>query len=370
MKFTAQKSALQEALTITGKCVGSASIIPIISCYKFDIDGDNLTITGGNMEVFLSKSLTVTGGSFKKAIAIPANKLATLIKELPEQDISFEISVSAAATVVIIKHKNGKYTIPCENGEDYPMLPFQDDCSFTMGSQEMFIGIDKSMFACSADTTDRFGCLNIAIEANEITFTGASGTAIGTRAFELPESQESKNVLIPARAMTTLRGVGCDELITVCIGDRSIKFVLNETSILYSMLFDGVYPDVKAVLPIDNSKVVVSDTKSILSAIKRVSNFCNPGENALTFSFSENLVKISLNNLFGESANEEIEIEYLKEPLDIKLNSQQLVKILSRIDGDKVEIRLEDFKKGVIINEIDADIAGRTNLMLTSPYLK
>ncbi|KQC02065.1 DNA polymerase III subunit beta [Pedobacter sp. Hv1] len=364
-KFTVQKSILLDALTITGKGI-SNSILPILQSYLFKVEDDYIFITAGNMEVFLTTKVDISGNKFSRSFAIPAKRLLDWVKELPEQGIEFNLQDNLA----VITTGNAKCTIPIEDGNNFPLIDITDPTVLEISSESLMLGIDRSLFACSLDVLrpSLTGVL-IEFENREISFTGCDTHVLGTYSQMIETKLEDRmSFIIPNKVMTILRSLTCAENLKICIGKRSIQFETDEKTVVQSMLIDDSYPDWRGILPLKNDRHFFIQKDLLYGSVKRVRQFSNFGTSLIDLEIGDNKCKVSAKNEIGENADEDILLDYPYEPLKICVNGNKLISCLSKYGTELVHFSIKDGKHGIIIREDNENLTDKSNLMLLMPF--
>ena len=119
-----------------------------------------------------------------------------------------------------------------------------------------------------------------------------------------------------------------------------IKFEFNN-SILISKLIDGKFPNYVQVIPKDNQKKLTVDLKSFLNSVDRVASVSLDKKDGVKFSLSKDSLNLSVNNTNSGDGKENLGVKFDHE-LDISFNSRYLIDVASQLDGDSIEIYLND----------------------------
>ena len=110
---------------------------------------------------------------------------------------------------------------------------------------------------------------------------------------------------------------------------------------IISRTINEVFPDYESVIPIDNEKVLKTDKKTLLGAIRRVSIFSNKSTHQVAFNISKESLIIHTEDPESSSrAKEEIIGEYEGDDLIIGYNGEYLKDVISHISSENVIIKL------------------------------
>src|SRR5690625_7610715 len=89
MKFIVSSSNLLKNVNLISGVINTNNTLPILDNFLFELDGNQLKITGSDLETTISTTLEVESTDSSK-IAIPSKILADTLKTFPEQPKSEE----------------------------------------------------------------------------------------------------------------------------------------------------------------------------------------------------------------------------------------------------------------------------------------
>jgi DNA polymerase-3 subunit beta len=128
-----------------------------------------------------------------------------------------------------------------------------------------------------------------------------------------------------------------------------IKFELND-SILISKLIDGKFPNYSQVIPKNNQKKLQIDLKLFLNSVDRVASVSLDKKDGVKFNLKKDVLNLSVNNTNSGDGNESLNVKF-DHDLDISFNSRYLIDVASQLDGDKIEIYLNDTGSPALIKD-------------------
>jgi DNA polymerase-3 subunit beta len=129
--------------------------------------------------------------------------------------------------------------------------------------------------------------------------------------------------------------------VAVELSPGKIRFSVGEV-VLTSKLIDGTFPDYARVIPVNNDKELIVDKKEFQEAVDRVSTVSSERGRAVKLSVGGGKLLLSVTNPDSGSANEELEVEYEAEPIDIGFNSRYLLDIAGQIESEAAVLKLAD----------------------------
>ena len=122
MKFRVNRKEIFQAIQNIIGVVPVKTTIPILSNILFDLQGNDLTLTGTDLEVSISTKIQVQGET-DGAVAIPAKILFEIIRELP--DIPMELESSEEFKIVLNTEK-GFYRLSGESKDEFPKISIEE----------------------------------------------------------------------------------------------------------------------------------------------------------------------------------------------------------------------------------------------------
>jgi DNA polymerase-3 subunit beta len=138
----------------------------------------------------------------------------------------------------------------------------------------------------------------------------------------------------------------------VSLSGTKIRFDLGQ-AVLTSKLIDGTFPDYSRVIPTGNDKILKLDPRSFEEGVDRVSTIATEKTRAVKMALDRDKITLSVTSPENGTAAEEVPGDYAAMPFEIGFNSRYLLDILGQIDGDVVEVHLNDAAAPTLIREND-----------------
>jgi len=115
-------------------------------------------------------------------------------------------------------------------------------------------------------------------------------------------------------------------------------------------LIDGQFPDYQRVVPVNNNNELVADRIELIQALKRASILSNEKYRSVRLNFSENMLRVFAHNQEQEEAEEEIQVQYQGDELEIGFNVTYLLDALQAVSEQEVKIFFGDPNSSCLIN--------------------
>lgn len=342
MNFNISKSVLYDALQKVVGVVPQKTTISILTCILLELDDNELRLTATDLEISVTLSIEVNG-SGNGAVAIPARFFVEIVRELP--DVPLDI-VTQDGDKVIIRTEKGEYKISSQPREDFPKISVEEgELEFDMSAELLARMTTKTMFAVSTDEL-RPALTGILIELmpEEIRFVGTDGHRLARIASKTEGPEEIRHSLIvPTKALgVMLKNLDSEENVHIKVGEDHIVFTLD-SSVIYSKLINGTYPNYERVIPTDNDKKLQVNRELLISTLRRVSIFSSSLTHQVRLILSPAEMTVHSEDIeFGAEARESIPASFNSDFLQIGYNSAYLIDVLRHIDTEDVIFELKD----------------------------
>lgn len=353
MKFSIEKSVLQNLLQKSNKVIPSRLTLPILSCALFETKKDSLTVRTTDLEIALIQNLSIEKSTDGK-IAIPIKSILEITNEMPDGTLEFDISDIGKVKII---SEYGQYTIMGKPPEEFPSIPaVEKPKETTLQAEELSDIIDNTYYAVSRDEMKPAlqGVL-FQIEDNSI---GAVATD-GHRLVKIQKNNakikgQTGSVIIPAKFLSLIRPqLDKEKEVTLIVGENNIQVSLNGTTIS-SRIIKERFPDYESVIPKENNKKIVVNKEELLHSVKRVSIFSNRSTKQITLNVEKNTILITTEDPENiTTGNETIPCTYEEEKISIGYNAQYLKEVLNHQKSEELQIKLKSSVTAGIILPIE-----------------
>ena len=122
-----------------------------------------------------------------------------------------------------------------------------------------------------------------------------------------------------------------------------------------SKVVDGKFPDYNRVIPTGHAKRVLLGRGDLLASLQRAAILSNEKFRGVRLVLGQGQLKIICTNSEQEEAEEELEIDYKGDPLDIGFNINYLLDVLQNMAMEKVELAFGDANSSALVTVPDRD---------------
>ena len=342
MRLVIEQPRLLKSLQTVERAVNDRSALPILANILIETTERELVLTATDLDVGVQYRLPMTGQPEQGAVTLPARRLATIIRELPEEPVTMEAKKNYSATVSCGASHFRLQGLP---PEDFPVFPVAEQTHTTTIPQSILKQlITHTAFAMSLEET-RFvlnGTL-LQIANGTVTLAAADGRRLAVASAPVPgtPAPEATRVVVPAKAIRELGRLlddaGEDPVTIAPLKDNQVVFRFGEVTII-SRLIDGQFPQYESAIPEPSRITVTCDRGQLANAIRRASLMTTATSQAVVFDLAKDRVIVSKESPEVGSAQEELPASYTGEPMTIGFNPAYWLDVLKVLDAAEVTI--------------------------------
>ncbi|MCB1275345.1 DNA polymerase III subunit beta [Prosthecobacter sp.] len=341
MKFTISKESFLDAINQVQHVVSSRTTLAILSNVLLKAKDGMLELTTTDLDVGVTCSVPAEVDE-PGATTLPARRLATIVRELPAEEIEVKVDEKNVAS---IRSGPSYFKVLGLTSEEFPALPrFDDAREFRIEQQVLRDCLRKTSYAISTDET-RYVLNGIlfSFKDNALTMVATDGRrlAMVEQELEFPQSQEI-DIIVPTKAVNELsRLLGDSGEVAIRVTGSQVGFDLGD-SLLVSKLIDGNYPNYRQVIPGESKERIPLEREAFLRAISRVSLLVTEKSNSIKFIFTPGSVEIVATSPDVGEARETVAINYKGAAITIAFNPEFAMAPLRNLSADEVHLHLID----------------------------
>lgn len=346
MKFNVSSKTLYSYVSAVSKVINSKNALTILNNFLFELSDNTLTITASDLENTLVAHLEVMDAEGEGKFCVDARRMVDLLKEMPDQGISFDINDDNLAVEIV--YPSGNYSFIAINGNEYPSNESVDESTdiieFTCPTEQIIKGIDNTLFAVGNDDL-RPQMMGILwdIKPDAITFVATDTRKLVKYRNAMSAPGVEGSCILPIKPATVIKNVFAKEdEVKVTLEPKSATF--ESPSYKFNCRFiKGSFPDYNRVIPVKNPYVITVDRQSFLNAVRRVGIFVDQGHGLVKFKIEKDqLTMKATDNNFCTSAREVVPCDFTGTEMIIGFSAPYLIEIFNTISTTDILIKLSD----------------------------
>jgi len=373
MKFVISSTELLSHLQLIGRVISQKNTLPILDNFLFELSGNELKITASDLETTLRTYINLENVTDEGKVAVPAKILMDILKEFPEQPLTFDVDSETLG--IVLNSENGVYNINGQSADDFPQIPqikSEEESNYQISSEALLKGISKTIFATAEDELRPvMNGIYVELTTENVTFVATDAhKLVRYRRNDVKPEQES-SFIFPKKPASLLKNILVkeDSQVDVKFDDKNVEFTLPKYQMI-SRLTEGNYPSYNSVIPSENPFQLTIDRLSFYNTIKRVSVFSNQASNLIKLSLRGNQLTVSAQDIdFSISGHETLNCQYEGDDMNIGFKSSFLQEILSNLNSSEVMMFLSDPSRAGLFYPESKENEDEDVLMLLMPMM-
>ncbi|HQR03536.1 MAG: DNA polymerase III subunit beta [Proteobacteria bacterium] len=316
--------------------------LPILSNVLLEKDGERLTLLATDIEIQIRTAAQGIGQE-KTALTVAARKLQDILRSLPE---SAEVSLNYEDRRLQLKAGKSRFNLQTLPAEDFPRMAAADGQQTRLSlSQKQFKRLLALVQYAMAQQDIRYylNGLLLVVNGNEMRVVATDGHRLAFASESLSEPHPHMEVILPRKTVLELSRqlADNDEALEIIIAPTQVQFRFGNIEFV-SKLIDGKFPDYERVIPTGHNKALRLSRPLFLQSLQRAAILTNEKFRGVRLVLGNGSLKVISSNAEQEEAQEEIEIDYSGDSLDVGFNVTYLLDVLNNLGDDAIECHLAD----------------------------
>ena len=339
-----QRETLLEPLQAVTGIIERRHTLPILSNVLLSRTDTHMDFVATDIEIEITTSITIEGPGEATKITVGARKLVDILRALPEGS---EVTLVLQDQRLQVKSGKSRFNLQTLSAEDFPRLVLAEASStgFSVPQKLLrsLLGLVQYAMA-QQDIRYYLNGLLMVIEEGQLKLVATDGHRLAYASREVGGKNLSRQeVILPRKTIIELSKLleDSDEPVAIELSAAQAKFKFGNV-VLVSKLVDGKFPDYGRVIPQSQPKKLRLDRIALLQALQRAAILASDKFRGVRWVLADGSLKINCSNTEQEEAQEELDVPYKGETLDIGFNVGYLVDVLNNLDVAEVECGLGD----------------------------
>ncbi|MCX7182406.1 MAG: DNA polymerase III subunit beta [Nitrosospira sp.] len=363
----ADKETLLRPLQTIAGIIERRHTLPILSNVLIERNDKEILYMATDLEIQITTTITTTTTTTTTTekqpcvVTVAAKKLHDILRALPDKA---EVTLEIEEKKLQVKSGKSRFNLQTLSAEDFPRFKKNDPSSrvkITIKQKELKNLLFLVQYAMAQqDIRYYLNGLLLLIEDGRLKVVTTDGHRLGFALTPLKANQieflskipslERAEIILPRKVILELAKQlnESEELVIIEILENQAQFTFSNI-VLVTKTVDGKFPDYNRVIPTGHQKQFEINRLVFLQALQRVSILSNEKIRGARLILTTKTLRIVCNNNEKEEAQEEIEIKYSGEALDIGFNSTYLLDVLSSLTSETVECSFGDTNSSALI---------------------
>nr|ABB69891.1 DNA polymerase III beta chain [Nitrosovibrio sp. RY3C] len=346
------KDALLKPLQAVTGIVERRHTLPILSNVLIERKREEISFTATDLEIQIATTAPDSKDESKQtsAITVAAKKLQDILRALPD---NVQVTLEAQENRLQVKAGKSRFNLQTLPAEDFPRLPESStpQAKITLPQKELKNLLFLVQYAMAQqDIRYYLNGLLLLVEADHLKVVATDGHRLGFASIVMSQPQEKKEVILPRKAVLELAKQlhDSEEPVTVELLQNQVRFTFSNI-VLVSKVVDGKFPDYNRVIPVGYQKQFTLNRVTFLQTLQRASILSNEKFRGVRLILTAGNLQIVCSNNEQEEAQEELEIDYDNEALDIGFNISYLLDVLNNLTCETVQCSFGDANSSALI---------------------
>ena len=353
MKFSCDRSELQNAITIVSKAASAKSPIPALEGILIEAGIDSIRLTGYDLKkgIYTKVSANVVEPG---SIVLGARIFGDIVRSLPEGTVT----IRCEGCNVNITCENADFSIIGTDAADYPELPSIDGQTGVQLPQNILGQIIRETIFSVSDSEARpiyMGEL-FEIEEGHLTVVAVDGYRLALRREPVEGAGSECSFIVPGSALSDLEKLCTDteDKVQISLGSKHISFSIGET-VLISRRLEGDFLNYKKTVPTNFSVEVVADRRFLQRTVERVSLIIDSKiKNPIRCTVGTDEIRIVCATSLGK-AEDSCAVDGEGGGLEIGFNNRYLLDALKAAPADEIKVCMNTESSPCVITPVEGE---------------
>ena len=325
--------------------------LPILSNVLIDRSGQTLAFLATDIEIQITSRSTLAAEAEARALTVGARKLVDILRALPQDA---EVTLQQQDKRLLVRAGKSRFTLQTLPAEDFPRLakPAGESARFALSQRELrhMLGLVQYAMA-QQDIRYYLNGLLMVVEDRSLKLVATDGHRLAFAALKLTADLPRQEVIVPRKTVLELSKLLADS-------DEEVRIELSATQAAFSFgsielvskLVDGKFPDYTRVIPTQHKNRLKIEREPLRQALQRAAILSNEKFRGVRWVLGEGSLKIVSSNAEQEEAQEELDVNYSGDVLDIGFNVNYLLDVLNNVAGGEIECAFADASSSALIS--------------------
>ncbi len=349
MQIKINREVLLKPLTHVASIVERRHTLPILSNLLLEAKNNNIQLTATDLEMQISLNIQ-SNFNGELSTTISAKKFLDICRSLPE---SIDIDMATNDSRMTLKAGKSRFNLQTLPAADYPVMNKATASGTLVNiSQIALKKLLKQVEFAMAQQDIRYYLNGLLLEVNEnkLNLVGTDGHRLSFTSTTLNQSYEKTDVIIPRKTVVELIKLlnDSEEEVSIEFNAGQVNFAFSDIKLI-SKVIDGKFPDYNRVIPSGHQNTFNINRLEVLTAMLRASILSNEKYRGIRMVLSNNNLKLISTNTEQEEAEEELEINYTQDGLDIGFNVTYLIDVLNNVSDETIHFSFADANSSCLI---------------------
>lgn len=352
---TDKKTLLAPLQAVTG-IVERRHTLPILSNVLLEAADQGVSFTATDLEIQVSAKSDAIRPEQAFSLTVSAKKLQDILRALPDEQ---KITLEWQENRLQVRAGKSRFTLQTLAADDFPrQAPVETaETELTLPQSQLRRLLFLAQYAMAQqDIRYYLNGMLLVVTADMLKVVSTDGHRLSFASLRRESAQPIEDIeaILPRKTVLELLKIleDSDEPIHIRLGRNQADFRFGNI-VLLSKVVDGKFPDYNRVIPTNHKNSFSIARTELLQAMQRAAILSNEKFRGVRLMLTRDNLRVICNNNEQEEAQEELEISYDGEPLDIGFNVTYLLDVLSHLDAPEMRCAFGDASSSGLITIAD-----------------
>jgi DNA polymerase-3 subunit beta len=317
------------------------------------VTGDNLQVTGTDLDLTITVETTVAGLTDGVVVA-PGRLITDIVRALEPGAVTLEADEEELRIAAGRSH----FTVRTHPAGDFPRLQAPSGDRVTIPVEGLADALRQVTRAASGEDSRPIltGVLMVA-EADGLRLVATDSYRLAVRDLRgVGVLAEGQKVLVPSRALNELMRLlvsGSGE-VSLRLGAHDATFGLGGVT-LTTRLIEGEFPNYRNLIPSSYPNRLIVGREALLDAVRRVKLLARDATTPVRIALRPTGIELTVITTDWGTATEDVDAKYEGAEMTVAFNPNYLIDGVEAITGDDVALDTLDALKPATLRPTDSD---------------
>lgn len=348
--ITLQRDILLAPLQAVSGIVERRHTLPILSNVLLEFADNRVSLTATDLEIQVAAHQAAELAADHQTTTASARKLQDILRALPEGS---QVGLELSDKRLQLRAGKSKFSLQTLPASDFPKLtPATAAAASAQVPQRDLKRLLSLVQYAMAQQDIRYYLNGLLLSLGEesLSVVATDGHRLALASMPGQYASGRTEVILPRKAVLELsKLLSEDEApISLAVRENQVSFSFGSIEFITKVV-DGKFPDYQKVIPSGYRKKFSLDRVVLQQALQRAAILSNEKFRGVRWVITENSLRIVSSNTEQEEAEEELEIQYGDEALDVGFNVSYLLDVLANVSAAQVDCSLGDANSSMLI---------------------
>jgi DNA polymerase-3 subunit beta len=346
----APQSTLLAVLQSVSGIVERRHTLPILANVMLRKTGSDVQLTTSDLEIQIRTTAELGGDAGNFVTTVGARKLIDILRTMPADQI---VSLESVQSKLVLKGGKSRFTLQTLPAEDFPLVQESAEFgpAFSVPQKTLKDLLGQVAFAMAVHDIRYYlnGILFVA-EGKQLSLVSTDGHRLAFASATLDVEVPKQEVILPRKTVLEMQRLlsDADGAIEMQFANNQARFTFGGMEFV-TKLVEGKFPDYNRVIPKNHKNEITLGRQALLSSLQRTAILTSEKFKGVRLNLEPGSLRVASSNAEQEEAQDELDIDYSGDSIEIGFNVTYLIDALTNMQQDMVKIELSDGNSSALL---------------------